>query len=182
MPSLDQPAERPSAEVAARRFPTDAALDVHGQQQRFKRIVAVLRNRREELAAMVLELQANRAILDGMANWYGVFIFTGGRVPTAQWNLVAMTCLERALAADRLFASAIQRYRHLAQAISELGQAKAGPRTLRCRHELGAEFGQAASEIRALGDTLEAAVRKAMEELRPPSPLTEKRSAWESAE
>ena len=94
MPAFDQPGQRRSAEVAAAteaadRFPTDAALIVHGQQQRFKRIAATSRSHPEELAAMVLELQSNRAILDGLADWYGVFVFTGGAVPTAQWDIAA---------------------------------------------------------------------------------------------
>ena len=119
---------------------------------------------------MVLELQSNRAILDGLADWYGVFVFTGGHVPTAEWNLVAMTSyLEHPLAADCLSTSEIERYRQLAQAISELGQAGAGPRTLRCRHDLGDTFGQAASEIRVLTNTLESSVTTAMEKLWPPA-------------
>ena len=52
-------------------------------------MLAVTPNRREELAAMVLELQINRAALYGLTNWFSVFVFTGGRVPTAEWDLVA---------------------------------------------------------------------------------------------
>jgi hypothetical protein len=142
-------------------LPTDTALVFHRQQLRFKRITAESRNHRGELEAMLLELQANRTVLDGLANWYGVFVFTGGVVPTAQWDLAAMTSyLEHPLAADRLATVEIERYRDAAEAISELGRAGAGPRTLRCRHDIGDKFGQASSEIRALGDTLEAAVTK----------------------
>jgi hypothetical protein len=188
MPTFDQPAERlPSEAVAATEpvhsLPADAALIFRRQQQRFKRMAAAPQAHREELAAMLAELQANRTVLDGLAKWYGVFVFTGGHVPTVEWNLVAMTSyLEHPLAADCLSTSGMQRYWHLAQVISKLGQAGAGPRTLRCRHDLGGEFSRASSEIRVLADTLESAVAKAMEGLRPSSPLTQKRSGLESAE
>jgi hypothetical protein len=184
---LDQPAERLSAEVAAAtdagcQVPADGARVFDGQQLRSKGCAARLRSHQEELLAMRLELQTNRAILDGLANWYGVFVFTGGPVPTARWNLVAMTSyLEHPSAADCLSTSGIRRYRHLVQAISESGHLGAGPRTLRCRHELGEKFGQAASEIRVLTSTLELSVTKAVEGLRPPSPPAEMRSALEPA-
>lgn len=126
-------------------------------------MMVVISNHRDELAAMVLELQGNRAVLDGLANWYKVFVFTGGHVPTAQWNLAAMTAyLEHPSPADCLSTSDIQRYRHLARAIGELGQDGTGPRTLRCRRDLGDKFGQAASEVRDLTDSLESSAAKAM--------------------
>jgi hypothetical protein len=34
------------------------------------------RNHREALTAMILELQANRIILDGLTDRYGMFLFT----------------------------------------------------------------------------------------------------------
>ena len=161
MPSIDQPTERPPTEAAAA---TEAALVFHKQQQRFKRIAAASRSHREELAAMTLELQANRTVLDGLTDRYGVFVFTGGAVPAARWDLTAMTSyLEHPAAADRISTVEIERYRDAAGAIDELGGAGtgAGPRTLRCRHDLGDRFGRAASEIRVLTDTLEAGVAKA---------------------
>jgi hypothetical protein len=167
MSSFEKTAERSSSKIAAatapdHSLPTDAALSFHMRQRRFKRIAAESRNRREELAAMLMELQANRTVLDGLVDWYGLFVFTGGVVPTAQWNLLAMNSyLEHPLAADRISTAEIQRYRDAAGAISELGQAEPGPRTLRCRHDLGDRFGQAASEIRVLTGTLQAAVAKA---------------------
>lgn len=166
MPSFDEPVQPMSLEVATATEAAHVASLFQRQQQRFKRITAASRNHREELAAMVLELQTNGAILDELANWYGVFVFTGGHVPRAKWNLLAITSyLEHPLAADCLSTSEIQRYRHLAQAISELGQAGEGPKTLRCRHGLGDEFGQAASETRVLRTTLELSVTKAMGEV-----------------
>ena len=128
-------------------------------------------DQREELAAMVLELRSNRAVLDGLTNWYGVFVFTGGRVPTVHWNLTAMTSyLEHPPVADGLWASEIEHYRRLAQAIGNLGEEGTGPRTLRCRHDLGDRFGQAAAEIRLVTDALTSSMTKALERLRPPSP------------
>ena len=154
MPSFD-----PRAEQAA-------ALKSHSQQQPLTCVADTPRNDREELAAMFLELQTNRDILAGLTSWYGLFVFTGGDVPTAQWNLAAMTAyLEHPLATDCLLTSEIQRYRHLIQTLGGLGQPGVRPRTLRCRHDLGEEFRQAASEIRALTDTLESSLKKAMGEL-----------------
>jgi hypothetical protein len=126
------------------------------------RVAAASQNHRTELAAMILELETNRAILDGLASWYGVFVFTGGAVPTAQWDIAAITSyLEHPFAADSISTADIDRYRIVAEAISESGHAGVGPRTLRCRRDLGDRFGRAASEIRGLTNTLEAAVAKA---------------------
>ena len=131
-------------------------------------------NQRKELAALVLELESNRAVLDGLTDWYEVFVFTGGRVPTAHWNLSAMTSyLEHPPTADGRWAAEIGHYRHSAQAIGDLGQAGTGPRTLRCRHDLGDRFGQAAAEMRLATDGLASSMMKAMERLRPFSPVAE---------
>lgn len=114
---------------------------------------------------MLVELQANRSTLKGLTSWYGLFVFTGGEVPTAQWNLAAMTShLERPSATDCLLSSEIQRYRDLIQTLGGLGQPGVRPRTLRCRHDMGDKFRQAASEIRVLTDTLESSLTKALEE------------------
>jgi len=127
-------------------------------------MLAATPNRREQLAAMVLELQSNRAVLYGLSNWFAVFVFTGGRVPAAQWNLVATTSyLRHPAAANSLSTSDLERYRRLVQAIGDLGQTAAGPRTLKCRHSLGDRFGLAASELRLVTDALEFSMTKAME-------------------
>jgi hypothetical protein len=127
-------------------------------------MLAAMPNRREELAAMILELQINRAVLYGLANWFAVFVFTGGRVPAAVWNLVATTSyLRHPSAADSLSISELERYRRLVQTIGDLGQTAAGPRTLKCRHGLGDRFGLAASELRLVTDALELSMTKAME-------------------
>lgn len=169
MPSFDEHAERPSAEIAtvakpAQRMPTDAARDSQSQQQALKQIAGRPQNEHEQLAAMLVELQTNRGLLDGLTRWYGLFVFTGGNVPTAQWNLAATTSrLEHPLAADYLLTAELQRYRHLIQTFGELGQSGARPRTLRCRYEMGHNFRQAASEMRILTDALESSVMKALE-------------------
>ncbi len=124
--------------------------------------------RREKLAAMVLELQGNRARLFGLTNWFGVFVFTGGRVPAAPWNLVATSSyLRHPAAAEGLSISKLERYRRLVQTIDDLGHtAMGGPRTLKCRHNLGDQFGLAASELRLVADGLESSITKVMEELK----------------
>lgn len=148
--------------------PTDAAQAFHRRQQRFKHMAAAGHHHRRELAAMLLELHANRTALDELANWYGVFVFTGGHIPTARWNLaVVNTYLESPFATDRISTAELVRYRDVAEAIRKLGQAGAGPRTLRCRHDLGERFGQAAAELRDLGNALEAAVTKLAPGLNP---------------
>jgi len=134
-------------------------------------MLVLILNHREELAAMALELQSNRAVLDGLTNGYGVFVFTGGCVPTAHWNLVAMTSyLEHPSATDSLLNSGIEHYRDLTQAIGNLGQTGAGPRTLKCRHDMGDRFDQAAAEIRLATDSLASSMTSALERLQPPAP------------
>ena len=145
---------------------------------------ADVRNRRETLSAMILELQNNQITLTGLLSRYGVFLFTGGEVPRGRWDLVAMTAyLERPFAADRISTAEAERYRHLAEAIMDLGQTSAtGARTLRCRHDIGDMFGRDSSEIRALGSSLESAMTTLVEELRPSPLLSETESTMESVE
>jgi len=124
---------------------------------------------REQLVAMVWGLQANRIVLDRLLKCYGVFRFTGGVVPDEPWDLVAITSyLQCPFAAERISTAAIERYRHLAETIVDLGQAiTAGerPRSLRCRHDIAHKFGRGSSEIRELGSKLESAITKLVEEM-----------------
>ena len=107
---------------ATQRLPADGDLDPHSQQQLTKYIADVSRSHHEELAAMLLELQTNRLILGGLTRWYGLFVFTGGHVPTAQWNLAAMTSYHKhSLATD-----SVPLHRSLA--------------FRRCREKFGADF------------------------------------------
>jgi len=85
---------------------------------------AEIRKHREQLLAMVLDLQANRIILDELVNCYGVFLFTGGVVAEEHWGLLAMTSyLHAPFAADRISAAKAERYQQLAATIVDQGQA-----------------------------------------------------------
>ncbi len=171
MSSFDPQPERPAAEMTSatelsQHLPASATLDSHSQQPPLKRIADSRGNHGEHLAAIVLELQANRAVLEGLRRWYGLFVFTGGQVPTAQWNLAATHAyLEHPTASECLATAEIQRYQDLVQTIRELGHSGTGPTTLRYRYGLGGKFGQASSEIVGLTNALESSVTKAMEGL-----------------
>jgi hypothetical protein len=146
---------------------------------------AVTGKHREQLLAMVLDVQTNRIILDELVNCYGVFLFTGGVVPKEHWGLLAMTSyLHAPFAADRISTAKAERYQQLAATIMDQGQAitaQAGPRTLRCRHDIADVFGRESSEIRALGSTLESAMTKLADELKPSPPLAEMEGALDGA-
>lgn len=127
---------------------------------------AELRTYRKELTAMILDLQTNQTALKGLLDWYGVFAFTGGDVPRGRYSLVGITSyLERPFATSRIVTGEVERYGHLLEAATELGQGvTAGPRTLRCRHDMADAFGRVASEIQTLGSTLESVLTKALKE------------------
>jgi hypothetical protein len=141
---------------------------------------AELRKDRGQLLAMILELQTNRIILDGLLDCYATFRFTGGVVPRESWGLVAMTSyLERPFAARRISTAEAARYRLLAEAIMDLGHtitAGARPRTLRSRYDIADAFGRDSAEVRALGSTLESAMTKLVAELKPSPVLAETES------
>lgn len=130
---------------------------------------AELREHREQLLTMISELRTNRIILDELANCYNVFLFTGGVVPRERWGLLAVTSyLQHPFAAGCISDAEAERYRHLAEAIMDLGEAitaGARPRTLRCRHDIADAFGRESSEIRALANTLELAARNTLDGL-----------------
>jgi len=133
-------------------------------------------NAREALTAMIFELRANRVILAGLTDRYGVFLFTGGAVSRDRWSLDAITSfLDSRFAADRISPGEVERYRQLAEKIMELGQAVAagGPRALRSRQDIAETFGRASAEIRRLGSALESAMVKSVEAAERPSALVE---------
>ena len=138
---------------------------------------AKLRKNEEDLVAMIRELQTNRIILDRLVNCYGVFRFTGGVVPRERWGLVAMTSyLQSPFAADRISTAAMERYRNLAEAIMDLGQSITvgeRPRTLRCRCESSDRFGRDSSELLDLESTLESAMKKLVDDMKPSLSLSE---------
>ena len=56
---------------------------------------------RQRSAGLSLELQANQTVLEGLLNWYSVFAFTGGTVPSGLRELEATdSYLERPFATD----------------------------------------------------------------------------------
>jgi hypothetical protein len=130
---------------------------------------------REQLTEMLLELQANQVTLRRLRDWYGVFAFTGGDVPSGRCDLPAIASyLERPFAADRIPLGEVERYRHLVEAAMEPRQdMAAGPRTLRCRKDIGDAFSRASSEIQTLETALESVLAKVLKELEPPSPSPE---------
>ncbi|HLJ11563.1 MAG TPA: hypothetical protein VKU82_10255 [Planctomycetaceae bacterium] len=127
------------------------------------------RQGREQLAAMIRELQINRVLLEGLLHRYRVFRFTGGSVPSGPRNLAALTSyLKCPFACDRISPVAIERYRHLTETIMNSGQAIKGdgrPRSLRCRYDITARFDRDYSEILPLGSTIESAMATLVDEL-----------------
>ena len=130
-------------------------------------MLAITAKYREILAAVVLELQSNRAVLFGLTNWFSMFVFTGGRVPTSTWSLAATNSyLQHPSAADGGTILDMQRYRGLVQTIVDLGHtATGGPRTLKSRRSMGNCFAVAASELQLVADALELSMTKGMEAL-----------------
>jgi hypothetical protein len=126
----------------------------------------------EQLTGMIQELQSNHIALDRLRDWYGVFVFTGGDVPRGRCDLLAIASyLERPFAADRISTGEVERYRHLVEATMEPRQdVAAGPRTLRCRKDLGDAFDRASADIQTLETALEPVLAKLLKELEPPFP------------
>ena len=115
---------------------------------------------RQSSAGMRSELKTNQAVLDGLLNWYSVFAFTGGAVPSGHCELAAVNAyLQRPSSTDCISREEVERYRCLIESIM---MPKAGipvrPRTLRGRKLVVDAFGRVAAEIRTLGDSLESAL------------------------
>ncbi len=115
---------------------------------------------RQQSDGLRLELQANQAVLDGLLNWYGVFAFTGGTVPSGRCELEAIDFyLEHPFATDCISTAEVQYYRYLIESIMIPRQVlPPRPRTLRGRKRIADAFGRAASEIRSLGSRFESAL------------------------
>jgi hypothetical protein len=115
---------------------------------------------RQQSAGMKLELQTNQAVLDGLSNWYGVFAFTGGIVPSGRCELAAINSyLECPFAADCISTEDVKRYRHLIESIMvPTAGISVRPRTLRGRKQIADAFGRAAAEIESLGSRFESAL------------------------
>ena len=115
---------------------------------------------RQPSAGMRSELQTNQSVLDGMLNWYSVFAFTGGAVPSGHCELAAVNAyLERPFATDCMSTEDVGRYRCLIKSIMvPAAGMPVRPRTLRGRKQIADAFGRAAMEIRTLGNTLQSAL------------------------
>ena len=105
------------------------------------------------------ELQANQTVLNGLANWYSVFAFTGGDLPCGHCTLAAIdSYLEHPFATECVSIEDVKRYRSLLESITT---PKAGiparPRSFRGRKQIADAFALAATEIRILGNSLDAA-------------------------
>ena len=95
-----------------------------------------------------------------MLNWYGVFAFTGGTVPSGRCELVAINSyLERPFATDCISTEEVKRYQSL---VESKMPPKEGipprPRTLRGREQIADAFGRTAAEIQLLGSRFESAL------------------------
>jgi len=119
-----------------------------------------LQARQQQSAGLSLELQTNQTVLDGLLNWYSVFAFTGGTVPSGRCELPATNSyLELPFATDCISTEEVKRYRYLIESIMiPMERIPPRPRTLRCRKQMSDAFGQAALEIQDLGSRLESAL------------------------
>jgi hypothetical protein len=115
---------------------------------------------RQQSAAMILELQAHQAVLNGLSNWYSVFAFTGGMVPSGRCELVAINAyLECPFAADCISTEEVKHYRRLIKSIMIPREGvDTRPRTRRDRRQIADSFGRAAAEIRSMGSRFESAL------------------------
>lgn len=154
--------------------PTVSRLGSEREEAGIGSMAAKQQQRREQLAEMVLELQANQVALLRLRDWYGVFIFTGGPVPNAPQELLAIDAyLERPFASDRIIAQNVARYRQLVElAMHPAQDITAGPRTGDCRSDIGRVFDQELSEIQALAGGLETVWEELLAELGPPFPAS----------
>jgi len=140
---------------------------------------AELRTRRALLTAMILELQTNQAVLDNLANWYGVFLFTGGDVPRGHCDVAALASyLERPFATNRISTEEVKHYGCLIETLMAIEEKTAAPRpgSRRCRHDIADLFSRVSSEIRALGSTLESALTQLSKEQEQSLPVQINRS------
>jgi hypothetical protein len=101
--------------------------------------------------------------------YYGMFRSLGGIIPRKPLSLDAMTFYQKCPSEEGSIPTAqIDRYRFLAQTISDLGQATfSSPRSLRDRKDIADDFNRASSEMREVGTALDSAVTILVEEPKP---------------
>jgi len=126
---------------------------------------------REQLSAMILALQANRAVLDRLLIRCSMYRFSGGIIAAEPWRLTAMTSyLARPPGTECIAPADVERYLALIGTLVDLqgGVATAArPRTLRHRHEITDALGRACSEILSMESGLESAMTSAFEAPQP---------------
>jgi hypothetical protein len=122
-------------------------------------------NPKQQLQAIRGELQTNRSTLNELFDCYRMFLFTGGTIPLRRWDLGAIASyIERPWATDRIMLDDVVRYRHLAEAIMEVGKevSASGPKSVRKRHSFTDTFRGLFAEIRALASALESSATNAL--------------------
>jgi hypothetical protein len=122
-------------------------------------------NPKQQLQAILGELQTNRSTLNELFDCYRMFLFTGGTIPMTRWELAAITSyIERPFAADQITHGDVILYRHLAEAIMGAGEevAATGPKSVRRRHALTDTFRGLFLDVRTLGRALDASVTNAL--------------------
>jgi hypothetical protein len=136
-----------------------------------------LRSCREQLSAMVVDLQVNRAVLDRLSIRCSMFRFTGGALPAEPLRLTAMNSyLACPPAVDCIANEDVERYFVLIGTLVELQRGVATaerPRSLRQRHAVTDALARASSEILSIASGLESAMTSALEAPQPTSAVYE---------
>lgn len=115
--------------------------------------------RSNPMAAMLIDLEANRGLLEDLVAEYCMFRLTGGGVRTEPWSLDALTAyLGSPFTLDLIDSNDVRRYCEAAERIIALGESIAvgKPRSLRTRWDIGNDFDKTAAEFRSLGLAFEA--------------------------
>lgn len=136
---------------------------------------------REQLSAILGELQANREALNDLSIRCSMFRFTGGTIPVEAWHTI---CITSFLTADLAMSGDVGhqdvvRYLALLEKLNESLRdvsISARPRTLRTRLVITDALDQMLSRVRSLGTHLESAIgRGLMSSEESPSPLRHSR-------
>jgi len=120
----------------------------------------------ETLTEMLLDLHANQAVLKQMRDWYGVFAFTGGAIPSGQCITLSLASyLDHPFATNRISVAMIERYCQLVEkAVRPSPVETTGPMALRFRKVHEDRFERAYREIQSLETCLASAITDLMTE------------------